>query len=296
MDIIKYYQQLLQLADAVFERIEHEDALVADVYKITKSDGTQLILKVCLLEKYYAREYYYLTFFAGKIPVPKIIQTIAPQATIPGAILMECLPGNVLRVEHMTDALTLTLGMMLARIHLNRTAYYGDPAQLSSGTSDQQLYFAHQFEENIDECRNHVPKDLLDACQQYYESHLNLLASADGPCIVHLDYRPGNIMVFEGKLQGIIDWSSARSGFAQADFVFMEHSVWQHNAASRDSFLSGYASVRPVPDYKDMMPLLRLNRALAVIGFLTKTNKIQAHDIFYQHNRQFIEAMFKASF
>jgi hypothetical protein len=45
--LISTYQQLLDLQNATFLRIDHEDAMVAVVYKIIKSDGEQFILKIC---------------------------------------------------------------------------------------------------------------------------------------------------------------------------------------------------------------------------------------------------------
>lgn len=44
-NIISVYKQRLNLQDAIFHRIDHEDAMVAIVYKITQPNGTQLVLK-----------------------------------------------------------------------------------------------------------------------------------------------------------------------------------------------------------------------------------------------------------
>ena len=45
-DRISIYRQQLNLQNAVFSRIEHDDAIVAIVYKITQPNGLQLILKI----------------------------------------------------------------------------------------------------------------------------------------------------------------------------------------------------------------------------------------------------------
>ncbi len=64
--------------------------MVAIVYKITQSDGTQLILKICERPNDYLRELYFLQFFAGTLPVPQVIQFVPPDIDVHGAILMEC--------------------------------------------------------------------------------------------------------------------------------------------------------------------------------------------------------------
>lgn len=40
------YQHRFNLQNAVFSRIEHEDAIVAIVYKVSQANGKQYILKI----------------------------------------------------------------------------------------------------------------------------------------------------------------------------------------------------------------------------------------------------------
>lgn len=91
----------------------------------------------------------------------------------------------------------------------------------------------------------------------------------------------------------MIDWSSAVASFAEEDFCCMENGEWSIDASRKKSFLAGYASVRPVPNYEAIMPLLRLSKALHIIGFLVKNgtwDKEQAR--LYQNNRQFLDNFF----
>lgn len=59
-DILSFYKQCLNLQEATFSRIDHEDAMVAIVFKITQSNGEQLVLKVCDRPNDYFREIYFL--------------------------------------------------------------------------------------------------------------------------------------------------------------------------------------------------------------------------------------------
>lgn len=286
---IHFYQEHLNLQKASFSRIEHEDAMVAIVYKITREDGIQCILKICDRKKDYFREIQFLKCLEGKVPVPRIIQVVPPQAGVHGAILMECLPGELLKADEMTQSLARELGRCLALIHSHRLSGYGDPVgEILS--QDPKDYFTHKFEEGLEECRNHLSSDIIESCECYYTSHLHLLSAVDGPCIVHRDFRPGNIMVSNGDLQGIIDWAGARASFAEEDFCSLEYGDWLHQQMG--DFLSGYASIRPVPEYKLLIPFLRLNKAIATIGFTVKrgTWKTTGARI-YQFNRQFLEKL-----
>ncbi len=291
---IAFYQQRLNLKNASFTLIEHEDAIVATVYRIVQSDGTEVILKICQRSHDYLREVFFLKHFANQLPVPKIVQVIEPTTNIHGAVLMQCLPGTILKKTDLNETLAYELGTLLARIHLNRTSGYGDLTQPKSLTADPRVPFTEKFEEGLDECADHLPKSLIDQCREYYDAHCDLLNSVDGPCMIHRDFRPGNMIVNNGKLQGIIDWSSARSSFAEDDFCPLEIGAWSSKPKIKTAFLSGYASVRPVPHYQALMPLLRLSRIIAAIGFMVKRGTWDGSSShFYKSNRHLLDAFFK---
>src|SRR5262245_9818619 len=138
-DVLNFYKQCLNLQKATFSRIDHEDAMVAIVFKITKPNGLQLILKVCDRPNDYFREVYFLQHFADTLPVPKIIQLIEPTANVHGAILMECLSGTLLKTEELTESLATEIGRCLAFIHSNRLPGYGDP--IGHLSSNPRVYF-----------------------------------------------------------------------------------------------------------------------------------------------------------
>ena len=288
---ITYYQKRLNLQKASFSLIDHEDAIVATTYHVTLPNGEKLILKISERESDYLREIYFLKLLANKLPLPRVVNMAPPEKGTHGAILMECLPGALLKTNAMTKPLAHELGHSLALIHLNRLPRYGDPIQGNLG-NDPKGYFTFKFEEGLDECKNHLPSHLLKASQNYYNSHLHLLSSIDGPCIVHRDFRPGNLIVLEGKLQGVIDWAGARASFAEEDFCSIEHGDWLKGHKS--TFLSGYASIRRVPEYTRLIPFLRLNKAIATIGFTVKRGTWKTTDKgLYQFNRKFLKGFFK---
>jgi len=291
-DILNFYKQCLNLQEATFSRIDHEDAMVAIVFKITKPNGEQFVLKVCDRPNDYFREAYFLQHFADTLPVPKIIQLIEPTEDVHGAILMECLSGTLLKTEDLTESLAIEIGRCLALIHSNRLPGYGDP--IGHLSFDPRVYFTLKFEEGLEECSHHLPLNLIEQSRLYYEKHVDLLESVDGPCIVHRDFRPGNLMVHDGKLQGIIDWAGARASYAEEDFCSIEHGEWTNDLHFKKALLSGYATIRPVPDYNRLMSFLRLNKAIATIGFTVKRGTWKSSSArLYQFNRQFLETLYQ---
>lgn len=292
-DLFAEYQQRLHLQNAHFTRIDHEDAMVATVFRLVAEDGISLILKICSRPGDYLREVHFLKAFAGKLPVPRIVQSIPPEPSLDGAILMQCLPGRLLTLDDLSDTLCHETGSLLARIHLESVKGYGDLTDPTFLSPDPRVPFTLKFEEGLKECEGHLSALVLEKCRQYYDQQVDMLVATDGPCIVHRDFRPGNLIIDEGKIQGIIDWSSARGGFAEEDFCPLEFGEWSTNPSCKQAFLAGYASLRQVPAYAPLLPLLRLSRAIAAIGFTVKRDIWQGQGSkIYQFSRQYLDSLF----
>ena len=293
-NLTPFYKQRFNLHNSTFLPIEHEESMVAIVYKVIFPKSAPYILKICPRAEDYWREVYFLKLFSNLLPVPKIIQVEPPSPSNYGAILMECLSGSLLKRIEITDKLANETGVLLAGIHLNRVTQYGDLTQQSSLSHDPRVPFVHKFEESFSECCHHLPKNILDKSYQYYKTHLDILNLVDGPCIIHRDFRPGNIIVLDGKVTGVIDWASARASFAEEDFSPLELNEWSQDSKLKKSFLNGYASIRPIPEYKLIMPLLRMNRALNTIGFTIKKGTWDnVNATAYQVNIKYLEDFFK---
>lgn len=290
---IDFYLKQFHLENCTFSKIEHDDAMVATVYKIVTSDRQALILKICTRIKDYLHEDYFLKFFGSTLPVPHIVEQIEPKNEMGGAVLMECIPGNLMKATDFSCALLYQLGSLLARIHSNRRATYDDLGSLQNLQIDPRVYFSLKFSENIAECKMNLPAIFIDQCQKFYETHLDSLLAVDGPCIVHRDFCPGNLFIHDGKVSGIIDWAGSGSGFAEEDFCAIEHDEWSMSKAHKKSFFEGYASIRSLPDYRTIMPILRINKALGIMGFTIKCGTWNnRHSALYESNKKYIEKFF----
>lgn len=289
----KFYQNKLNLNNAKFSKIEHNDAIVATVYHIN-NNAEQYILKISDRKNDFWREIYFLKSLASVIPAPKIIEIIEPEKDNHGAILMEYLPGSLLDKENIQKDLAYDIGLKLAFIHNIKADGYGDPIDAQNLDISPIKHFTSKFYEGLDESKLNLPQKLIDNCQLYYENNVDKLKSVDGPCLIHRDFRPGNIIVHNGVLSGIIDWASGRASFAEEDFCPLEYGEWGNNAMVRKSFLAGYSSVRQIPDLDNIMSLLRISRAIATIGFVVKTGTWNGKcSSLYQLNRKFIEDFLK---
>jgi hypothetical protein len=96
-DSFDYYKEQFELENATFSKIEHLEAIIATVYKISMPNGKEYVLKICTRDVHYYCEVYFLTYFANTIPAPRLIKSIKPTSDMKGAILMEYLQGYLLK-------------------------------------------------------------------------------------------------------------------------------------------------------------------------------------------------------
>lgn len=288
--MLEKYRKLLNLSKNIkFSKIDHDNAMVATVYKVESSGKPRFILKICDRPHDYTNEVYFLSHFEKQIQVPAIIKILPPSQENHGAILMEYLSGCLLRPSLITREIAFQLGKSLAIIHSNKTDGFGYLKRDAELVSEPTSHFKEKFLEGIDECKNHLPADLIVKLRHYFDKTQHLIAKADGPCLIHRDFRPGNIILTNHRLCGVIDWSSARASFAEDDFCPIEHGEWGDFNHYKENFLEGYSRIRKIPEYHQLMPLLRLNRAIAVIGFTVKRNTWNTTNFRpYQFNRQFL--------
>lgn len=291
--VIDEYKKLLKLESFSAREIKHEDNMVSQVFLLEAKNAKPLILKIYEHTSHYIRELYFLPRLNNIIPTPQIIDKIPPGGGLHCAILMEYLPGEILTSKKITKDIAYEAGNLLAQVHSNKGNEFGDVARQDLFGMSAIPSFKEKFQENLNECKNHLADDVIDKCITYYNAHNTLLNDVDGPCIVHLDFRPGNLLVQNGKIQGIIDWASARYGFAEEDFCPIEIGEWAMSVDCKSAFVSGYSQVRPIPQYESIMPLLRVNKALGIIGFALKRgtwNNI--NESLYKMNLEFISSLF----
>lgn len=292
-ELLESLKRNFDISQAHFSHIDHSETLVALVYRVDLPSKKSFILKVCTRNKDFYRELYFLNTLAEVLPVPKVEKLVQPAEGHAGAILMEYLEGTLLEESDWSHELAYEVGTNLALLHLTREDTFGDFTDCKKYGKSANGYFKGKFFEELNECVNHLPKEIIRFCQDYYRSNQYLLDRVDGPCIVHRDFRPGNIIVYKRRLVGIIDWASARFGFAEQDFCLMEHINWPRNPEFKQALLAGYSSIRKVPNYNSVMPLLRLGRAISVIGFTAVSDTWDSKNKeIYKYNRQFLNDFF----
>ncbi|MDY6770923.1 MAG: phosphotransferase [Candidatus Nanohaloarchaea archaeon] len=111
---------------------------------------------------------------------------------------------------------------------------------------------------------------LLDDAEQLVDTIEDELDAPDEPGIIHLDYRPGNLMWDDGDVTAVLDWDNARAGDQLYDYVnaetsFVENAPEKHQDNVRQSFRQGYEDAGQIVDED------RLYETYRYLSLLSKT-------------------------
>ncbi len=273
------------------EKLEHEDSLSSEIYKLYLKKGSSLILKISYSKERWNREIYFLNKLINIIPVPMIIEEINPEDNFSGAILMECLQGTIIQPKDLNDQLAYKIGKLLAQIHSIKCENFGDVAN-NIVIKDAKTILRNYYLESFDECKNHLDFNLLNKIEKFCEDEFNKPLNLDGPCLVHRDFKLGNIMIKNNNIVGIFDWELACNGFTEDDFCQLFYLLWENYPKTKASFLEGYASIREVPSF-DTMPLLRVSKSLGAIGFTINRNTFNTkHKFVFDKNEKYLKDFF----
>lgn len=94
-----------------------------------------------------------------------------------------------------------------------------------------------------------------------------------------------------GQITGLIDFESARGGSAERDFCKIKEELWDTDPTTRQPFLDGYQSIRPLPALASALPLCELQNALASLIWCLWRNTSSGP--FFERNMRILERITK---
>jgi Ser/Thr protein kinase RdoA (MazF antagonist) len=267
------------------------DSYSSEVYRLTLEDGEDVVLKIPFNKIKVSREYRMLTRLKGKLPVPEVLGYWEGDGEITGALLLSFIDGLPLSGE-ISDDMAYKMGKLLGRLHSLRAEGYGDGIG-ESAEPEWWQGIKDRFTEWVEDCRKIMPESELRQCINLFESIFTNLPPPDGPCVVHFDYRPGNILVRGSEIAGLIDFESARGGSADIDFVKIKIYVWDLFPSSKEMFIRGYGDVRKVPDLEITLPFYEFYNAFGGVAWCVRRE--QTHTPFLEENMVRLQRMLKDS-
>jgi len=202
------------------------------VFKVSPSGGPDFIARLSRhQDNRFEMEQAVMAVAQGAgIPVPDVMDLVPVPTGDQSVLLLSLVDGVTLEhaaagISHdALDDLAGQVGRTLASIHsLAIGSGYGnlDP-NLDGRSASLGEWFIDRFRLTIKEVREHLVSDrevteTLDIVENYILVRRSILSEIK-PVLLHGDFRPGNILVADGRISGIIDWEAAKSGPPAFDF------------------------------------------------------------------------------
>lgn len=270
-----------QFGLTVLSMHEVEDSHSSTVYKCRLLDGETVFLKIPYTKLKYQRELEAYKILKNWVRVPRLLNVWSGDDDCPGAFLLSELKGKPLSYQD-SPTVAFQVGVLHAEIHQIQppsTRLVGIQNEYTDWSNfiERQFYnFAVDVKEVLDESLYRKSLDKFEEMKQR-------LPPSDGPCFVHMDFRPANIIVYENKVSGVIDFESVRFGSTEVDFTKLYRDFLSFDATLYQSYQEGYRTIRPLIDLGAVLPFYQFTDAFNSIGWC-KRRGLEKNASFLQQN------------
>ncbi|MBM7660987.1 aminoglycoside/choline kinase family phosphotransferase [Bacillus mesophilus] len=261
---------------------EVEDSHSSTVYKCTLLRGENVYLKIPYTQLKCQRELEAYEILKGSVSIPEMLDYWPGDKECPGAFLLSELKGKPLSAKD-SSIVAFQVGVLHASMHTVQP-----PAkQVLTGIQNEYptwaTFIENQFYSFARDVKDVIDERLFNKALERFEGMKQQLPSPDGPSFVHMDFRPGNIIVDGTQVSGVIDFESVRFGSTEGDFTKLYRDFLQHDEALYKAFQEGYKSIRPLVDLEVVLPFYQYTDAFNSIGWC-KRRGIERNALFLEEN------------
>ena len=200
-------------------------------------------------------------------PVPEIIMEFSEGVEIGEGYVMqsvggETIPRKILRddsYKNIRNKLPYEIGKSLAQIHKTRLEKLQDLEKITFSESLEKLFIIY---ESFDQ-----PQPVFDLAFKWLENQ-KILDYEE--VLVHGDYRFGNFIISEKKLESIIDWELAHIGNPMEDLGWLCVRSWRFGNVNKraaglgdvDELIAGYEANSEIKIDKSQLDIWQLYGSL----------------------------------
>ncbi|KGP91235.1 phosphotransferase [Pontibacillus chungwhensis BH030062] len=254
-----------QLGLQVESMNEVEDSFSSTVYQCVLSTGERVYLKIPFSKLKFQRELEAYEILKGKVAIPSLLDHWEGDEECPGAFVLSELKGKPLTTAA-TPNIAYQVGVLHAEMHSIRP-----PEKSLKGIKNEfpnwSTFLEKQFYSFAEDVRDVLDESLYRKALKKFEQMKHELPAPDGPSFVHMDFRPGNIIVDEETVSGVIDFESVRFGSTEIDFTKLHRDFLSCDDRLFQAYQDGYKSVRPLIDLEKVLPFYQFTDAFNSIGW-----------------------------
>ena len=241
-----------------------DDSHSSTVYRCDLSNGEHVFLKIPYSNLKFQRELEAYHILKGIVPIPELLDSWSGDEEIPGAFLLSALEGHALS-ENDSQSIAFQVGVVHASMHGIKPPHPLHTIQ--NEFADWPLFIEKQFYSFAEDVKEIIDDHSFKKALNKFEIMKNQLPKPDGPSFVHMDFRPANIIIDNGKISGIIDFESVRFGATEVDFTKLYRDYLSYDEMLLQAYTKGYSSVRPLIPLETVLPFYRFTDSFNSIGW-----------------------------
>lgn len=290
MDQLAYVIKKMNLHVLAVEGVP--ESFSSAVYRLKLSSQETVFLKIPYTTEKLVREAEALEVLRETIRVPDVLDYWEGDEEITGALLLSCIQGQPVP-KKVDNKLAYDIGVNHATLHTVTPDVTKEFRGLSNVYEEWGIFLNKQFYHFAKVVEGAIPADLYDQTLELYEAWRKLLPPPDGPCFIHRDFRPANILTSDNQVSGIIDFETARFGSTEIDFTKINRDIFLHNPGTREAYQEGYRSVRPLIDFDMILPFYRFTDAFTSLGWCRQRG-LEKHQAFFDENLAILKGLLLA--
>ncbi|MGE1010764.1 phosphotransferase family protein [Bacillus cereus] len=266
------------------------ESFSSTVYKIKLIDHRTVYIKIPYSKVKLEREYTVLNRLRNELPVPEMLDYWEGNEDVTGALLLSEIKGVPI-TEKMDTALAYDIGVHHAMLHAIIPNEHDFNSPVSNVYGKWSEFIERQFYSFAEDAKEVLDPCLYEQSLKHFDRQVKLLPAPDGPSFIHMDFRPGNILVHENQVVGIIDFESTRIGAIEIDFTKINSDILMKSPGTWDAYQKGYESIRPLINLQEVLPFYRFTDAFNAIGWC-KRRGIEEHQAFLQESVAYLNVLF----
>lgn len=245
---------------------EVENSYSSTVYKCKLHDGMHVYLKIPYNKLKFERELEAYKILKGKIEIAEMLDSWPGDEECPGAFLLSELKGKPLTTQ-VAPSVAFQIGVLHASMHNIKPPVSTMSTSIKNEYPEWSTFLKTQFYSFAGDVKEILDKSLYDRSLERFEEMAKQLPSPDGPSLIHMDFRPGNIIVHGETVTGMIDFESVRFGSTEIDFTKLYRDFLCFDLAYYQNYQDGYKTVRPLIDLEAVLPFYQFTDAFNSIGW-----------------------------
>lgn len=226
-------------------------------------------------------------FKDSKVPVPEIITEEVKEYESGLYVIVEDLKATTVN-EDITESATKISGKYLAYIHdsksFEKAGWWdwenGEPTVIGFPGDSLKSRIRNNLEDNLEFFREENIDWLAEVTERFLDSYIENVPTGFEPVFVHHDYNPGNILVENGEIKGILDFDYAHASHAQRDLVKAANNFWIRGDVDRKNIYEGYREVRKLDEFfKQNEPLYRLETLIDILKAMIEFDQMSIKEV-----------------